>query len=90
MLSSYEKRWQSELGRELGTGLRLFELRQRMGREKIDRVLGALDDPELLAAIVRSGDMDRPSQLAAELLRKPRIVGAIGIALLASLRACMK
>jgi hypothetical protein len=61
-----------------------------MDREEIDRVMQALDEPEIIAAIVRSGDMDRPSRLAAELLRRPRIVGAIGMAIIAGIRACKK
>jgi len=70
-LADYERRWKADFGRELEIGFRFFEMRQRLSVADIDRILQALNDPEILSAIVQYGDMDRPGILVKKLLLKP-------------------
>ena len=77
-LAEYERRWRADIGRELDLGFRLFRMRQQMSSEQIDALIRALGDPEILTAIVKYGDMDRPSAIAALLLKKPAILRCLG------------
>lgn len=77
-LADYERRWKADLGRELDLGFRLFTMRRNLSSEVIDSLIRALNDPEILATIVKFGDMDRPGTLVRQLLKKPAFFKLMG------------
>ena len=86
-LAAYEQRWKNDLGKELETGFRLFALRQKMSPTQIDSLIRALNDPEILRAIVEHGDMDRPGAIAAILMRKPAVLACMGSLITSGIRS---
>ena len=62
-MSEYEKRWKKELGREFDIGMRAHDYRMKLTDEEMDKLIDALNDPEILDLITEYGDMDRPSVL---------------------------
>jgi digeranylgeranylglycerophospholipid reductase len=87
VLAGYEQRWKADIGRELEIGFRFFEMRQKMTPEEIDRIIRALNDPEILSTIVQYGDMDRPGMLVKKLLKKPALLALIGPLLKSGIRS---
>ena len=87
VLAGYEQRWKADIGRELELGFRIFEMRQKMTPEEIDRIIRALNDPDILSAIVQYGDMDRPGMLVKKLLKKPALLALIGPLLKSGIRS---
>ncbi|WAC05921.1 MAG: geranylgeranyl reductase family protein [Methanoregula sp.] len=87
VLAGYEQRWKADIGRELELGFRLYAMRQEMSPEDIDRILRALNDPEVVATIVQYGDMDRPGTLVRKLLKKPAILALAGPLLKSGIRS---
>ena len=73
-LATYEQRWKADFGRELALGFRFLKIRQQMSPEDVDSIIRTLDDPDILAQIVASGDMDRPSRLLGALMKNPKFV----------------
>jgi flavin-dependent dehydrogenase len=86
-LADYERRWKADIGRELELGFRIFDLRQKMTQEEIDRLIRALTDPAILSTIVQHGDMDRPEKLVRELMFKPAIIRCLGPLLSSGIRS---
>jgi len=86
-LARYERRWKNDIGKELEYGFRLFAMRQKMSPAQIDSLVRALNDPEILAAIVEHGDMDRPGTVAAMLLRKPAVLRCMGSLITTGIRS---
>ncbi|MDG6255980.1 MAG: NAD(P)/FAD-dependent oxidoreductase [Methanomicrobiaceae archaeon] len=70
-LRRYERRWKEDFGHELALGFRIFKVRQRFGPAQTDVLVRTLNDPDLIAEIVRHGDMDRPGVLVRRLARNP-------------------
>ena len=68
-LSEYDRRWRADVGRELSIGMRFRHLYGKMTDADINEAVKLLDDPEILEAMTRYGDIDRPSTLAIELLK---------------------
>jgi len=61
-LSEYERRWRSELGRELRLGMIVHRMRAGMTDRELDDLVRLLADREdLIRIIEESGDIDRPS-----------------------------
>jgi len=89
-LSAYERRWKADIGRELATGMKLWQLRQRMTPEDIDALVRALDDPGVLQLIREYGDMDRPSALVKRLCMRPAVFRLLGIILRSGVRGVGK
>ena len=87
VLAGYEQRWKADIGRELELGFRIFEMRQKMTPEEIDQIIRALNDQEVLSAIVQYGDMDRPGMLVKKLLKKPELLALIGPLLKSGIRS---
>jgi geranylgeranyl reductase family protein len=85
-LSRYEQLWKQDIGKELERGLMIFRMRQAFGPVETDRLLRALSDPEILDVITRYGDMDRPSVVVKELLKKPALYRYSGMFLRCGLR----
>jgi len=73
-LAEYERRWQTDIGKELSLGFRLFRARQKMETRDIDGLIRALNDPEIRSLIVQHGDMDRPGSLFRMLLKNPSLL----------------
>jgi digeranylgeranylglycerophospholipid reductase len=80
-LSRYEQLWKQDIGKELERGLMMFRLRQSIGPVETDRLVKALSDPEILDVIREYGDMDRPSVVVKELMKKPALYRHSGILL---------
>ena len=87
VLAGYEQRWKADIGRELEIGFRLFEMRQKMTPEEIDQIIRALNDPDILSAIVEYGDMDRPGMLVKKLLKKPALLRVLAPLLKSGVRS---
>lgn len=71
-LMEYERRWRADIGRELMLMMRFRQMYGRMTDDDLNEALALLDDPEISEAMTRHGDIDRPSQLAFELLKLSR------------------
>jgi flavin-dependent dehydrogenase len=78
ILSRYEKAWREDFGRELSLGLRLFDLRRKMGPEEVARVIRVLRDPGIVRDIVSLGDMDRPGKIVRRLATRPELFPLLG------------
>jgi digeranylgeranylglycerophospholipid reductase len=81
VLSSYERRWKADFGRELEYGFRLFRLRQQITPQEMDRLVQAINDPDVVRDILRYADMDRPGAVFRRILRKPAVYPVLGILL---------
>jgi digeranylgeranylglycerophospholipid reductase len=68
-LADYDQRWRADVGRELSFGMRFRRLYGKMTDADMNEAVKLLDDPEILDAMTRYGDIDRPSTLALELLK---------------------
>ena len=86
-LSEYERRWQADFGSELELGFRLFGVRQKMHEEDLDRIVQALSEPSILAAIVEYGDMDRPGNLIKKLLLNPAMIHLLKPLIMSGIRS---
>jgi len=86
-LAEYERRWQEDFGRELELGFRLFGMRRKMKTEELDRIVTALKEPSILAAIVEHGDMDRPGRLMKNLLLNPAMIPVLKPLLMSGIRS---
>ena len=69
-LLAYEKRWKSELGRELAMGRRIRRSFVNVTDAQMDELVRMLSRPALLALISARGDLDFPSKLAKLLFRQ--------------------
>ena len=79
--SAYEKRCQDDFGHELEIDLQILKFRRSLAPADIDYVLEMLNTPELLDIITKYGDMDKPSLLFKQLVRRPELLrlGSIGM-----------
>jgi geranylgeranyl reductase family protein len=77
-LSPYETLWKKDMGNMLESGFRFFRLRSRISPEHTDKIIRALNNPEVIGTIVQYGDMDRPETLIKKLMLKPAVVSALG------------
>ncbi len=75
-LSEYDKLWRARIGGELAIGRRINEWMTRLSDSEINRLVGVLDDDELLDLITRYGDMDHPSVVVRKLLMNRKSMGA--------------
>jgi len=67
-LSDYETRWRADIGRELDRGMLVRKVFTDMTDKKLDQV-GRMLDREDAKALLATGDIDMPCQLAVPLLR---------------------
>ena len=74
-LAEYERRWRADIGREFAFGMQFRRLYGRMSDADMNEAVRLLDDPDIAAAMTRYGDIDRPSELAVELLKVCRNKG---------------
>jgi flavin-dependent dehydrogenase len=75
-LAEYDRRWRGDVGRELSFGLQFRRLYGKMSDADMNEAVRLLDDPDILEAMTRYGDIDRPSALALELLKITKNKGA--------------
>lgn len=74
-LAEYERRWRADIGREFAFGMQFRRLYGRMSDADLNEAVRLLDDPDIAEAMTRYGDIDRPSELAVELLKVCRNKG---------------
>ena len=86
-LAEYERRCQADFGGELELGFRLFGMRQNVSTEDMDRIVQALKEPSILAAIVEHGDMDRPGRLIKNLLLNPAMIPVLKPLIMSGIRS---
>jgi len=83
ILAEYEVEWLNEIGSEIRFGLAARETLLPLDDSGVNAVFAALDDPELLRFIAKTGDIDRPSLLISALIHRPwlweRILPVVGI-----------
>ena len=68
-LSVYEKRWKSEIGRELVRSLRLRRFGLGLSEDEVERVVAALRAEGLQQLAAQHGDIDYPSKVLLRLAR---------------------
>jgi geranylgeranyl reductase family protein len=74
-LRDYEDRWRAKLERELALGLKAHQILTQLTDDQIANALKLL--PALRKLIERFGDIDYPSKIARELLKRPRLWSAV-------------
>jgi len=76
-LSSYERRWKAEIGRELARSRRLRHAGLALGDQGVSRVVRALRHDGLSALASQHGDIDYPSRALLRLARSAPALGAL-------------
>ncbi|MDD1702373.1 MAG: NAD(P)/FAD-dependent oxidoreductase [Methanoregula sp.] len=89
-LAGYENRWQADIGKELSLGYRLFQMRQHLSPETLDSMIEAMAAPEIVDAIVKHGDMDRPGKIAGILIRNPSLFRFFSPLVISGIRSFLK
>jgi digeranylgeranylglycerophospholipid reductase len=69
-LGEYERAWRAEFGEEFRRALYLRRVFARLSDRDLDALIAALKGGELAGTIVAFGDIDFPTHVARELLRK--------------------
>ena len=80
-LAEYEARWRGELGPEIAFGLRARRAFLSLAGRDLDRIVAALDQPEVRRLVAEKGDIDRPSGLVRAVLAQPKAWPALARAL---------
>jgi digeranylgeranylglycerophospholipid reductase len=76
-LKEYEKLWRAKLARELSLGMRAHHILTQLDDAAVAQGLKLLALPHVRKLIERFGDIDYPSKIARELLKRPRLWSAI-------------
>jgi len=84
MMSRYQDRWRSDVGKEIDKGYRIRKVFVRLSDQKLDEV-GKLMNRKDVLEILSQGDIDYPSRLAPSILRSipsllkfsPQILGSL-------------
>ena len=74
VLEAYEKRWLSEIEKEIAFGLKVHRLRCVMSDKDFDAICHVLSQHDMLQLITSRGDMDYQSFVFRKLLKNPRII----------------
>jgi len=69
-LSKYQKAWSQDVGHELKTAMRLHRAFDALDDRKMDEIADILQKKDLLELINMVGDIDYPSRVAWELVKK--------------------
>ncbi len=83
-LSQYQRLWKEKIGKELDRGYRVRKVFVRLSDRKLDDAGKLFSRPDVMA-ILESGDIDRPTELAPAILRSvpsllrfsPQILGSL-------------
>ncbi|ADI73701.1 geranylgeranyl reductase [Methanohalobium evestigatum Z-7303] len=67
-LVEYEKRWKSNIGKELDTGMKIHEFITNLKDEQLNDLLHSMNNPKILDTITKYGDMDHPSILVKKMM----------------------
>ena len=73
LLQKYEKRWNSDFGRELRFGMRCMDIRRQMSPQDIEQIIATMNSPKIAELIVKYGDMDRPQEIVSRLMLQPNM-----------------
>ncbi|HQM38263.1 MAG TPA: hypothetical protein PLN64_05145, partial [Candidatus Bipolaricaulis anaerobius] len=76
-LAEYEARWRALLGDEIAFGLRGRVAFVSLRDGELDRIVAALDRPELRRLVAAEGDMDHPSRLVQAVVARPGLWPAV-------------
>ncbi len=79
----YERRWRSEVGRELDIGMMIHRSIGKLSDENLNEFFSFLNKPEINEIITEYGDMDHPSVLLQKLLKtgnKLQLIKFLGMA----------
>jgi len=71
LLAEYEARWRERLEGELRFGMLAHHILSKLTDSDLNRILAVIDDPEMLEVITEYGDIDYPSKLARQLIKRP-------------------
>jgi geranylgeranyl reductase family protein len=77
-LSSYERGWKSEIGRELRKSWHLRHFGLALSDSQVDRVVRALRGPKLQALAATHADIDYPSRVLLRLARSLPAMATLG------------
>ena len=69
-LSSYQKDWEADIGKELRRGFRLRKMYNRLSDKDLNGVLNVIDRPFIRDIALRA-DIDRPSELYVNVMKHP-------------------
>ena len=72
--SQYAKRCRDDFGRELEIGMQLLKFRRSLSKEDVDHILSSLNTPDIIRIISEYGDMDKPSLLFKQLIKRPELL----------------
>ncbi len=72
-LKNYETRWKKALGKELNFGFKAHQLLSYLNDEDLNRIIGIINEPEIIEIINSYGDMDYPSKLILKLLKISKV-----------------
>ena len=72
-LEEYERRWRAAVGRELRWGMLARRVFLSLSDEDLNRIFRGLDDPDILGIIAEYGDIDHPSLVLKELIKRPKL-----------------
>lgn len=72
-LRDYEVRWRAKLERELTLGFHAHQILTQLSDAQLTQVFKLLREPEVRAVVEHYGDIDYPSKIASELLKRPRL-----------------
>ncbi len=89
-LSTYERRWRGDIGKELKIGYAALKYRQQITQDEMERIITVMSSPDIRDLIVQKGDMDRPGKLLQSLLLHPSMYRAGGIFLRSALRSLIR
>jgi geranylgeranyl reductase family protein len=78
-LSTYEKRWKKEIGRELVRSLRLRRFGLGLSEDEVERVMAALRTDGLRKLAAEYGDIDYPSRVLLRLARSAPALATLGL-----------
>lgn len=76
-LGEYEARWRALLGDEIAFGLRGRVAFVSLRDGELDRIVAALDRPELHRLVAEAGDIDHPSRLVQAVVARPGLWPAV-------------
>lgn len=75
-LTEYERRWRSELGREIRLGMIAHKMRAKMTDEQLDDLVRILANREdLIRIIEKEGDIDRPGRVIKKVAPRMGLFG---------------
>jgi len=69
-LKRYHKLWTADIGKELSLGMKFRKVYKRLTDKQFDKYINRFQNPKVIEAISKYGDIDYPSKLIKPLLKK--------------------